>query len=742
MLQLKNYLIAQIKEIMIIDMQKNIAQTILHRKNLILLFIFCSILYSTPQLRSQSNEDCLTCHSDNDLTMEKRGKTVSLFVNENHLKNSVHKKLNCISCHAGFDPEEVPHKEKIEPINCTTCHKDAGAKHQFHPQLLKAKSGSNGTPDLSCKGCHGTHQVVSTKSANSPFNKTNVSQTCIKCHKEQGESYGHSDHARALREGVKGAPNCITCHKAPITFSAGRDTLKVKIAQEELCLSCHLDNPDVRNRIASTDAFIKAYEHSVHGKALLGGNAKSANCVDCHSSHEIEKGTNPISTVFKMNVPQTCAKCHEDIAKEYEESVHGVAVKNRNMASPVCTDCHGEHNILKHNDPNSPVSFQNVSSQVCSPCHNSVKLSERYGISADRFKTFTDSYHGLALKGGSAEVANCGSCHGVHNIKSSSDPTSMVHKANLAVTCGKCHPGANDNFAVGTVHVTMGKDEDPLLYWIANLYILLIIATIGGMFFHNTIDFIRKSINKLKVRRGILPHHRYGKELYVRMTKAERLQHVTLMLSFFLLVITGFMLRFPDAWWVRYIREYIPNAFELRSLLHRIAAVVMVVVSLYHVFYLSFTERGRQLFKDMLPRWKDVKDVSANFRYNLGLSSEKPQFGRFSYIEKAEYLALIWGTIVMTVTGFVMWFDNTFIGMFTKLGWDIARVIHYYEAWLAFLSILVWHIYFVIFNPDSYPMNLAWIKGTLTEEEMAEDHPLELEEIKARKAQEEDLGNK
>lgn len=72
------------------------------------------------------------------------------------------------------------------------------------------------------------------------------------------------------------------------------------------------------------------------------------------------------------------------------------------------------------------------------------------------------------------------------------------------------------------------------------------------------------------------------------------------------------------------------------------------------------------------------------------------------------------------------------MGLITKLGWDIARTVHYYEAWLAFLAIVVWHFYFVIFNPDVYPMSLAWWKGTITEEEMAEEHALELEKIKQK----------
>ena len=84
----------------------------------------------------------------------------------------------------------------------------------------------------------------------------------------------------------------------------------------------------------------------------------------------------------------------------------------------------------------------------------------------------------------------------------------------------------------------------------------------------------------------------------------------------------------------------------------------------------------------------------------------------------------------MAVTGFVLWFDNTFIGLLTKLGWDIASTIHYYEAWLATLAIIVWHFYFVIFNPETYPLNLSFWKGTLTEEEMLEEHPLELERLR------------
>ena len=705
-------------------------------------FSFFSLLFSTAfsvvSLQAQTRADCLTCHSDESLSMEKKGKEVSLFVNENVLKKSTHQKLSCVACHAGFDHENIPHKEKIEPVNCMTCHTNPVAKHAFHPQMNRA-SGRDGTKDVSCKSCHGTHDVASPRKPGTKFSRENLTESCGTCHGSVQETFTHSAHAKTFAAGVKGAPDCLTCHRNSITNKKSRqDDSNLKIAQEKVCLSCHLDDPNVRARTAPTAGFIAAYEKSVHGKALLGGNRKAANCVDCHGSHEMKKSLDPTAHVNKMHIPETCSQCHGDIAKDFAESVHGQALTRGLKDAPVCTDCHGEHNILSHFDPRSPVAPLNVSGQVCAPCHSSLRLSEKYGITANRYKTFSDSYHGLATIAGSVEVANCASCHGVHTIKRSSDLTSSVHRANLAETCGKCHPGANERFAIGNVHTILEKEEEPLLYWIATLYIFLIVTLVGGMFFHNLIDFIRKARRKLLIRRGTIEEEHVGHRLYLRMTLNERFQHGTLMVSFILLVITGFMLRYPDAWWVETIRNLSDSVFDLRSLIHRTAGVAMVAASLYHIYYVSFTTRGRDLIRDLLPRLQDARDALAVVKYNLAFTKIKPKFGRFSYIEKSEYWALVWGTMLMAATGFIMWFDNTFMGLFGKLGWDVARTIHFYEAWLATLAIVVWHVYYVIFNPDIYPMNLAWVTGHLTETEMAEEHPLELEEIK-RKEMRQDL---
>jgi cytochrome b subunit of formate dehydrogenase len=545
-----------------------------------------------------------------------------------------------------------------------------------------------------------------------------------------------SDHGAALATGVKGAPTCIDCHDEHNVRKSSDSTAQTSHSNVvAMCLRCHLDNPDVREKVGPSAGFISSYEKSVHARSVRNGNTAAATCIDCHGSHEMRKGNNPASNVARKNIAATCGRCHGDVLMEYRGSIHGTSFASGVDASATCTDCHGEHNILSPADAGSPTAAKNLSAQVCSPCHASVRLTRKFGLASDRFQSFSDSYHGLAGRAGSVQVANCASCHGVHDIKPSSDSTSRISKNNLVKTCGTCHPGANENFTKGSVHVIATARNDSILYLVSTGYILLIAVVIGGMVLHNVIDFVRKSRRQLMYRRGLLERTHVGHSLYLRMSLGERLQHGTLAISFITLVVTGFALKFPDAWWVAPIGEISPLMFAARGILHRIAAVFLVLAGLYHCYYVLFVPRGKQLLRDLVPVPGDVRDAVAVMKYNLGFTSKKPAFGRFSYIEKSEYWALVWGTVVMAVTGTILWFDNTFLGLLTKLWWDVARTVHYYEAWLATLAIIVWHFYFVIFNPDSYPINLAFWKGTLTEEEMGEEHPLELGEIQRKRAQ-------
>ncbi|HUL52072.1 MAG TPA: cytochrome b/b6 domain-containing protein [Opitutaceae bacterium] len=673
---------------------------------------------------------CLECHSDTKLTMKKAGRLVSLFADPAVLAGSAHRSLDCTDCHEGFDAESLPHQRPLTAVDCAGCHDDAGRKHAFHPRL--ARSPLPAGPDTACTGCHGTHAVTRVKSVDFAFAAKLEVDACGQCHEATRDHFRASAHGRALAQAAPDAPDCLTCHRQALASPVpGRSRLDLKLAQVALCESCHLKKPTVAGKTLLGTPFVASFDRSVHGAALARGQDAAANCVDCHGSHQMNLAMVAGSRISKPLIPETCAKCHGKIAAEFESSVHASAFHRGNLDSPVCTTCHGEHDIRLHTDPRSPVYSKNVAQQVCASCHASVRLTRKYGLEGDVFQTFSDSFHGLAVRGGAVVVVNCASCHGAHAIKSPLDPSASVNPRNLATTCGQCHPGANTRFTIGRVHSSVEqRTASPILYWIANLYVLLIVLVVGGMGLHNLLDFLKKIRREVAVQKGLIQEQPVPHRLYLRMTVNQRLQHAGLAISFALLVLTGFMLRYPEAWWVVAIRHVSDQAFLLRSLIHRLAGLALIAAGLWHSGYLALTAEGRQLFRDLLPRKRDLTDPWAVMRYNLGFAKAKPLFGRFSYIEKAEYWALIWGTVLMGVTGGILWFENASMGLFTKLGFDISRTIHFYEAVLATLAIIAWHFYFVIFNPDVYPMNLAWLTGRISEREMLEDHPLELQRLK------------
>jgi formate dehydrogenase gamma subunit len=462
-----------------------------------------------------------------------------------------------------------------------------------------------------------------------------------------------------------------------------------------------------------------SYRESVHAKALAQGNQSAAVCTDCHNSHDILPASNAQSPIAKMNVPATCGKCHKSETAEFTQSIHGQAVARGVSKSPVCTDCHGIHDIKNPIQANGRADA--VGTEKCAQCHEGVTLTQEFGVAGDRVRSYKDSYHGLASQLGSSVVANCASCHGVHNILPSSNPKSMINLANLPQTCGQCHIGAGANFAKGKIHLTselisetgqtdVGSTGTRIVRWI---YLPLIVLVIGGMVLHNGIVWIQK-----------LRERRRQDRMIVRLTLNQRVQHWLLLTSFILLVVSGFALQYPDAW-----LAWALGSEWLRRIIHRFAAVVMLVVGIYHLVYLARAKEGRSWFNDMLPRLKDVADLKGNFSYYLGFSGNKPKIARFGYAEKAEYWAVIWGTVIMGLTGLMIWFKLGLFSFLPRWAIDIALAIHFYEAVLATLAIVVWHFYHVIFDPDVYPVNFAFMDGRVSEEFYKEEHRLAFDEL-------------
>ena len=329
--------------------------------------------------------------------------------------------------------------------------------------------------------------------------------------------------------------------------------------------------------------------------------------------------------------------------------------------------------------------------------------------------SYADSYHGLAVREGTLTAANCASCHGVHAILRSSDPRSTVNAANLRKTCGQCHQGIGEKLAIGPVHVRTSTGEaHPVVQWIRGIYWVLIPLTLGFMVLHNLLDLLAKMRRQRR--------HEFSREQVVRMNLWFRIAHWGVMLSFPTLVFTGFALKFPDSWWAApFLLWGKHDAF--RGTLHRTAAVVLIAATVYHFIHLAVNRRDRALLGAMLPRGKDVTDLIDVVLYNLHRREQEPQFDKFNYAEKLEYWTFLWGTLMMALSGFLLWFNNFALRHFPKWITDVATAIHWYEALLATFSILLWHFYMVIFDPLVYPMDTAWLDGKISAEHYRHSRP-------------------
>jgi cytochrome b subunit of formate dehydrogenase len=631
-------------------------------RNLFASGVALTLLLTAASLQAASKKDspkptvdeCLACHSDATLSHEVNGKTVSLHVNPQAFKDSIHGSM----------------------FTCVDCHTDVkSAAHDTPPQHI----------------------------------------TCATCHADEQSTYDRSLHARAVKGGNANAATCVDCHGSPHELLPASDP-KSRVHHTNIpatCGACH-SQKFVMEKSGLSVQPVASYQQSVHGHAVANGSEKAAVCTDCHGTHEILDAKDAKSSIFKFNVPLTCGKCHDQISKEFQQSIHGQAIAKANWQAPVCTDCHGIHSIKAHGDPTSPVSTQNVAELTCARCHEGVRLSQEFGIEGRRATTYLASYHGLASRLGSQVVANCASCHGTHSIFPSSDPRSTIHPANLARTCGQCHPGVTEKFTSAKVHVDAPLSADigsKAVRWIRKFYLGLIFAVIGGMLAHNFIIWRSKAIARRKLE------HRF----VTRMPGRFRWQHAALLSSFLLLVLTGFALRFPDSWFA----SMLSLGERMRHLLHRVAAVVLIGVSFFHLCDVILTRQGRRLARDLFPTLDDLKGAWQNLAYYLGFSGRKPEFARFNYAEKAEYWALVWGMFVMAGTGIMLW-AKVFFGNHLPRWWlDVATAIHYYEAVLATLAIVVWHFYQVFLDPDVYPMNWAWFDGKMPLHLYQEEHGLD-----------------
>jgi c(7)-type cytochrome triheme protein len=408
--------------------------------------------------------ECLACHGDKDLKRSARRKepATSVFVDAASFQSSTHASLDCVGCHT---TATVPHGA-LPRVRCTDCHGEVpdvvGASVHARPKPQEAPS---------CAGCHGVHDVRPAKSPDV--------EKCAACHGAQVARYRESIHGASRQKGDLEAATCSSCHGAThaiVTTSDPRaPTYHLNLPRT--CAKCHAD-PELARRhgIEAGDVY-QQYMDSIHGRAVTrAGLLVAANCSDCHTAHAIKPKNDPKSSVFRDNIPRTCAGCHAGIHATYAQSIHGAAVARGNPIAPVCTDCHTAHRIRRV----EAEAWKLDIIAECGTCH------------AESLRTYRDTFHGKVTALGFTRVARCSDCHGSHAVRPARDPASQVHPANLVQTCARCHPRANQNFVQYDPHADPDDPtRDRLLYWTAFFMRWLLVGTFTFFGIHTVLWGVR-----------------------------------------------------------------------------------------------------------------------------------------------------------------------------------------------------------------------------------------------------------
>lgn len=535
---------------------------------------------------------------------------------------------------------------------------------------------------------------------------------------------------------------CFKCHADPTQQAKFKDstTLSVFIDKARFagsvhgrkgqhCVECHTDieidsHPD--RELTSHRSYrveISATCNRCHDKsaARMAGNAHAKGgkddpvCADCHNPHyDVSKPVGGTSSLI-----QACAKCHAEISRMYSKSAHGAGHDD----VPVCTNCHRLHEPTRSDAANPRL--HTVS--LCENCHGDPQKMAAYGLSTDVMQTYLQDFHGLAVRysksGHSSESAikaTCVDCHGFHNTPSKSGPGSLAMKSNLVNVCRKCHPGATEQFSAAWLsHYIPSPDRAPLVYFAQLFYRLFIPFMVVGLLTLIAMDFVHLLRNK-PVTHKTAP----GEALYVRFSTYRRIEHLFVMLSFVLLVVTGLPQKFHDHGWAGWIIASLGGLDNVR-LFHRLVGLVFALQAIGHVALNLFWLFRKQIHADMIVERKDFADTLASIKIALGLKAAPPRFGRYEFRQKFEYWGMLMGGAVMVGTGFVLLFPVFFAHVLPGQLIAVAKVAHSFEALMALLVIVIWHLYCGVFRPGLFPLDTSIFTGKIPMKRLVEDHPLE-----------------
>lgn len=339
---------------------------------------------------------------------------------------------------------------------------------------------------------------ASEAAAKAPRQEGDENAACLSCH-------GNPDLKTQLPSGEE-----ISLYVDPAVFAAS-----VHGKQGQTCTACHSNisgypHPPMfaRDRrdltlglyFACRQCHSEQYQmtlDSVHARVLAEGDRNAPVCTDCHGAHDVTPPDQP-----RVKIPTTCSQCHSTIYNDYKESVHGEALTTGNPDVPSCVDCHGVH---KMEDPRT-AAFRLKSPQLCAKCHTDQAMMAKYGLSTNVLNSYVADFHGTTVTlfekqspDHPTNKAVCYDCHGIHNIKAVNDPEATVVKENLLKTCQQCHPDATANFPAAWVgHYQASPTRHPLVYYVQLFYRILIPGLIGFFVVFISLDIARRIAGRVQ----------------------------------------------------------------------------------------------------------------------------------------------------------------------------------------------------------------------------------------------------